>query len=379
MGGNDGPTSPPVGEDGPIVAGTGGVPGSGDTGGSGGSRLDAPGTGGMFADGSVAGAGGVVNCPYPAGFDGDAGWMCGSVSVSVSRRPVDVLLVIDQSGSMQKSLAADCLCTASTGDDAGSLCSNTTGCANRWIALKSAVGQTIANASGIQWGAEIFPSPGGDACSANPTPQVPVGADSGALVQSQIDAITPGGNTPTAAAISAAAVYLSTLADQNNKIILLATDGEPNCGAAQSNPTASDVEDTIAAITAAAHAGFPVYVIGMGPSIGNLDRMAQAGGTERYYSATTLEQLRTGFSSISRGAMSCTLALPGTPSDPDNIAVYVDKQAVPKDSTNGWTYGATTAFIELTGSYCANLLAAQDMTVQVLFGCSGLVPPICIP
>lgn len=67
------------------------------------------------------------------------------------------------------------------------------------------------------------------------------------------------------------------------------------------------------------------------------------------------------------------------PPDLNNVAVYVDKQLVPKDPANGWSYGATTSAIELTGSYCDHLLTAQTASVQVLFGCPGMPPPMCIP
>ena len=56
--------------------------------------------------------------------------------------------------------------------------------------------------------------------------------------------------------------------------------------------------------------------------------------------------------------------------DPNNVAVYVNKQQVPQDPNNGWTYGATSQDIELKGSYCDNITAGQDTTVQILFGCA---------
>ena len=79
--------------------------------------------------------------------------------------------------------------------------------------------------------------------------------------------------------------------------------------------------------------------------------------------------------------MSCTVNLPSPPPDVYNIAVYVNKQLVLQDATNGWTYGATNMYIVLNGSYCDTLVTAQDASVDVLFGCPGLppIPPICIP
>ena len=372
-GSTDSPTNTSAGTGGVIMPGTGGAP---NTGGMSGSRFDGSATGGTVADGNVTGAGGDYLCWPSPGYD-DAGWPCGSYSISTSRRLNDVLLVLDRSGSMQKSLVEDCLCTDGAGNEGGSSCSATTTCADRWTTVKSIVGQMIASASGVEWGVELFPSPLAASCSVSPAPQWPVSVDGG--VPAQLDAITPGGNTPTAAAVSAATAYLSALADQNKKVMVLVTDGEPNCAAGQASATSSDTEATLAAITAAFSAGFPVYVIGVGPSVGNLDDMAKAGGTVGYYPATSPELLSDALSAISKMVASCTFVLPGTPTDPNNVAVYINKQRMERDSVNGWAYGATTSTIVLTGAYCESLMTALDTTVQILFGCSGLAPPPCLP
>jgi hypothetical protein len=58
----------------------------------------------------------------------------------------------------------------------------------------------------------------------------------------------------------------------------------------------------------------------------------------------------------------------------------VNNQQVPQDSNEGWTYGATSQDIELNGSYCDNIAAGQDTSVQILFGCPGAPPfPTFIP
>jgi hypothetical protein len=107
--------------------------------------------------------------------------------------------------------------------------------------------------------------------------------------------------------------------------------------------------------------------------------MAKAGGTASYYPATSPEQLSAAFSAISQIVTSCTFALPSPPPDPNNVAVYVDKKIVPMDPANGWTYGATTAFIVLNGAYCDRLVTAETTTIQIALGCPGMIPPVCIP
>jgi hypothetical protein len=337
------------------------------------------GTGGATADGGPPGTGGIILCPsLPEPLDA-ADWLCGSVTVSVARRPTDVLIVLDRSGSMRRSLTADCLCTAGAGDDAASLCSNTADCTDRWTTVKSALRRVVGDAPDVQWGIEVFPPPGDSTCSVSPTPLLPIGADSGATVQAELDAITPGGNTPMAAAIRAATPYLSALADGNSKAILLATDGVPECAEGQPGPIPGDLEDAIAASAAAWSAGFPVYVIGAGPGASALDDLARAGGTGTHYPGTAPDLTSEALAPISRTVMTCTIALPSAPPDVNNVAVYVDKHLVPNDPANGWQYGTTTSVIDLTGSYCEELLNAQDANIQVLLGCPGMAPPVCIP
>jgi hypothetical protein len=209
-------------------------------------------------------------------------------------------------------------------------------------------------------------------------PQVPIAANTAATIQGQIAAVGPSSYTPTAAAINAATAYLKTVQDGNHKAILLATDGEPNCGGGQ-DVVASDLPSTLAALQSASAAGFPVYVIGIGPSVGNLNNMAQAGGTGTYYPATSPQQLSDALTKISSAVGSCSFTAASPPPDPSLVSVYVDKQLVSKDANNGWTFGATTATIVLTGSVCADMMSGASSQVEILFGCPNAPPPTVIP
>jgi hypothetical protein len=240
--------------------------------------------------------------------------------------------------------------------------------------------KAVAEGPGIQWGLEVFPYPAEAACTASPTVQLSVGADSGAMVGRYLDAISPGGNTPMAAAISAATSHLTSLSDGDNKAILLVTDGVPECSEGQSSAESGDeMEATIAAIAAAKRSGFPVYVIGAGPAAPALDALAQAGGTGTHYPARSLIPISDAIAAISGTARSCAITLRDPPPDIDNVVVYFDQQLVPKDPSNGWIYEATSPSIELTGSYCESLLTARSASIAIVFGCPGMLPPTCIP
>jgi hypothetical protein len=190
----------------------------------------------------------------------------------------------------------------------------------------------------------------------------------------QIEGVTLGNNTPTAKAIAAATAYLQTVEDRNRKVILLATDGQPNCGAAGGD---SDIPGALAALQVASTAGFKVYVIGIGPSVGDLDNFAQAGGTEHYYPAASAADLANALASISKAVTSCTFTIDDLPkgADGSNIAVYVDGKLLAQDPANGWSFGVTPQTVQLNGSTCDLVKSKPATKVQVYFGCPEIPPP----
>ena len=326
-------------------------------------------TGGDSGAAGVSGTGGAA-VPSTAG-------NCGSVTSKADRIPADVLLVQDASGSMTWSIAEDCACQRNSST---SLCQNRTNCVDRWSTLKDAVSATVTANNGINWGLELFADPkdrSAQQCSVAATPQVPIGNNTAASIGQVLASVTPSSATPTASAIKNATTYLKTVSDSNKKAILLATDGEPNCGGGQSDTT--DLTNTLTAIKAAADAGFPVYVVGIGPSVGNLDSMAQNGGTSKYYPATSPQQLSDALAAISKVVASCTFTSSTPPPDASLVYVYVDKQLVPKDASNGWAFGADNSTIVLHGSVCDAVMAGTSKLVEIVFGCPCIAPSEVIP
>jgi len=312
---------------------------------------------------------------------------CGTQTSGTSQEPADVLLVLDRSGSMDESISEECYCDPAKVQRGGTgpqACPNASECKTRWVTVTSAVNTTIASTTAIHWGLKFFSTSGGSGpnssgCNVSTAVEVAVGAANAATaIQTQIAATSPGNNTPTAAAITAATTYLKTVTDQNNKVILLATDGEPNCKAGGKN-TDSDVPGTVTAIGAALAAGFKVYVIGIGPSVGNLDSFAQAGGTTKSFPATSPQDLAAALASISKAVTTCTFALAKTPPDVNNISVYLDKNLLQKDPANGWSLGANSQTVVLNGTSCEKVTSGEATQVQVLFGCPGVAPPLIIP
>jgi hypothetical protein len=355
--------------------GAGGSTGNGGSTGAGGNGGMAGPDGAPASD--AASAGGTIDASDGPAPTGEAS--CGMYTTAASRVPTDVLLVLDRSGSMATSISMDCCCDNACAQSTGSrLCTDTTDCTARWPAVASAVSATISQTPGINWGLKLFSSPAGSgACGVNAGVEVAIGVGSSGAIQTQIASIAPANNTPTTAAITAATAYLQTVDDQSNKVILLATDGEPNCRAGSANT--SDVSGAVAAIQAALSAGFRVYVVGIGPSVGNLDEFARAGGTDHYFPAMSASDLTNALTGISQSVVSCAYTISQAIDDPANLAVYVDGKLVSRDPANGWSLGASSQAIVLNGSACTSVTSGASAKVQILFGCPGTTPPPFLP
>ncbi len=361
--------------------GTGGVtPGGGNGGGGAPSDASLENTGGNLPDADpvhintdvIPAWWGITDAygpdtPPPPSLDAH----CGITQKETVRQLVDILLVLDRSTSMRFKVEEDCYCTNDSGP-MGRLCADTTDCVSRWAALAPAVKATLADSENVFWGLKLYPNAGNMSCAVSETMDVEVGADSAPRIEELIDSPQYSSSTPTAAAVASATTYLKGLSDNNKRVILLATDGEPNCKGGTVG--AEDVDGASAACAAALEAGFPVYVIGIGPTVSNLSALAEAGGTNDYYPATSPEQLAEALNAISKIVGSCTYQADAEPEDPANVAVYVNKQMIEKDAADGWKYGSTTKDIELTGKYCQDILDGKATAVQILFGCPGAPP-----
>jgi hypothetical protein len=337
-------------------------------------QAGAPGTGG---EGGTTGS---------TGTSGNVEATCGDTTITPNQAPVDVLIVLDRSDSMGYSMGDDCYCASYPANlRQGSLCNpQPADCGDRWTVVSAAVDQTVAANPQLNWGLDLFSAPSSPACSVSLVPQVLIGTNNVLPIQSLLATMDLQLWTPTAAAVNAARMYLETVTDGNDKVILLATDGEPNCmnGKASSE---DDMANTAAAVAAAAAEGYPVYVVGIGPAfaVANLDQLAQAGGTGHYYPAESAESLAESLATISKiVSTTCEFQTPMSPPDDSKVWVYVDKTLINQVATStedGWRFGATSSNIVLTGSYCADLLAGAPSTVQIIFGCKDYIPPINIP
>ncbi|HET9957423.1 MAG TPA: VWA domain-containing protein [Polyangiaceae bacterium] len=197
---------------------------------------------------------------------------CAGVSFEGERIPVDLYIMFDQSGSML--------------NDVGGM--------TRLDAVRQAVTTFLRDSGGAAIGVGIGyfgTQPIGQvSCNAADysRPAVPVSLNHELVIQS-VSGREPTGETPTAAALTGACGYVSEYARSNPgraAAILLVTDGTPeapvSCSQGGCCPTLDQAADA-ASSCAAGKTPIPTYVLGVGPNLDGLHRIAAAGGTERAY------------------------------------------------------------------------------------------------
>jgi hypothetical protein len=218
-----------------------------------------------------------------------------------------------------------------------------------------------------------------------------------------ITSTQPRGGTPTLPALQGAIQYAKQVAQQRPEekpAVVLVTDGEPGFnidGSFQPGCADNDVSHVAAAAAAALAAtpSIPTYVIGVGPSLNNLNKIASSGGTKQALMVAVADPTKTAASFQSaldqiRGQLlSCDFSLPPPPA-----GKQLDVEAVNVALTNGggetilgysndcsngqaWHYDNATAptRIQLCPAACDS--ARQDATAKltIAFGCrtNGIV------
>ncbi|HEX7669120.1 MAG TPA: vWA domain-containing protein [Polyangiaceae bacterium] len=319
---------------------------------------------------------------------GDASAFCAATVHEAEGIQLDMLIVMDGSGSMKDEVAGGA----------------------KWALLQAALDRFSNDpaSAGIGVGVSYF--------------GVPVGYDAGDLVVScdvadyavpavaiatlpqnapaivaSLAGYVPQGGTPTRPALAGGIEYANAWLARHGThrmILVLATDGEPN-----------DCESTVLAVSQvaadalAARPSVQTYVIGVGESLDNLDQIAAAGGTDHAYivdtSSTTTERFVLALNSIrGEAALPCQYEIPvpdgatGRLVDFESVNVAYTESGdasrgtraillqVPNDRScdtagGGWYYDDPSAptSILLCSSTCARVKADIRGRVDVLVGC----------
>jgi von Willebrand factor type A domain len=291
---------------------------------------------------------------------------CGFQDYMLERRPAELLMVLDRSGSMREP-------------------ANFMTLASKWDETVPALNETIMKtAATVSWGMKLFPV-GLVACSTIDGVDVPIAANNAPMMLATIAGTMPLGNgTPTRYAIQKAVAHLKATPTNTPRYILLATDGEPNCADEMTNALV-DPDGAVEAIRMAAADGFKTFVIGIATQFGDanmtLNRMAEAGGEPRagdprYYPVASRAELVNALSLITGKVADCVFPLGKLPPSPDDVAVDVNGMRVNRDPTkmNGWDYTANNMAIQIHGPACEAIKNANAQ-VKITFGCPGVVIP----
>jgi hypothetical protein len=125
-----------------------------------------------------------------------------------------------------------------------------------------------------------------------------------------------------------------------------------------------------------------VFVMGIatqaGEAHGTLNEMAIRGGraradATRYYPVASRADLVSALELVTGQVFACTFRLDQMPPDPDNVAVALDGDALPRDPTHleGWDYGEGASSVVLFGAACGRLRNGEASRVQILYGCAS--------
>jgi len=285
------------------------------------------------------------------------------VETEIIGDPPDLLLVVDASSSMITPLGFDFTTT-------------------KWSVMDAALEELVDEYEGrINFGLMTFPGSG--ECGAGVV-RADIAPRNASTIVGQLDAHAPSftsGATPTHISLDEARAYYAGRAPNPiGRYVLLATDGLPNCGLPRDEEgnTMPTVEESVTAVSGLQSDGIDTYVLGFGSFIAGdataLTRMAEAGGTTRYYPASSPSTLASAFETIAAEIIppSCTLEL-GTPRDPSLLRVELDGTVVPRDMsrTRGWDYDEGTNTITFYGADCDRLQSSSGGSVSVDFGCPG--------
>jgi hypothetical protein len=296
-------------------------------------------------------------------------------------------------------------------DASGSMATAEPGEATRYAQVQDAALGLVRNLGPlINVGAALFPvDASGDTCHAGGevfpvTPGDPYTGGQGdgptTTAFRYATSIVPYGGTPVSATIAALTPGLAGLSGRT--IVVLATDGGPNCNPDASCPpeecmpfiegqcdatccepqgpagpmSCVDRAATVAAITALAAAGIQVYVVGIPGSelYGDvLDDMAIAGGAPQfvspfYYKVDTLDTLGGVLASIASVVVSCEFDLSTPPPEEGKTNVYLDNDLILYSDADGWRWKSETV-VELVGDPCQRVKSGKVKQVQIVSGC----------
>ena len=294
---------------------------------------------------------------------------CAEVDVRLTRQSASVMLLIDQSGSM----------------------TNAFGGTTRWNAVRNALvdrstGVLRALEGDLRFGLAMYTGHDGNRSGTCPIlrPPIPAARNRVDAIAAALNAAMPDDDTPTAESVTAVAQMLRAIPaseEPGARVIVLATDGEPDT-CAQPDPMTTTERNaaragSVAAVREAFRDGIRTFVISVGSDVSeaHLRDLANAGSgttTGRFYRASDPAALTAAFREITVGVRSCVFRLNGRVSDAATGDVRLDGAPLTLGAADGWSLRSPSE-IELRGAACERARTTSS-SLSARFPC-GVVTP----
>jgi hypothetical protein len=347
------------------------------------------------------GTGNATNIPTtPQGGGGGVGGGCASANVMFKQETPNVMLVVDRSLSMNDAFGAESrwntVRTALTDPAMGllpmletqvrfGLTMYTTPPPAMGGGRMGGGGRTGAGGAGGLGGGGMVSS-GGMSTTCPVLVDVPIALNNYMPIQTVYAATEPLGHTPTGESVAAIWPKIQALDPvtfPGPRVMVLATDGEPNLCGNPNNSLREGQQASEMAIQAAYEAGIPTFVISVGDEVGeeHLRRIANLGQgfpandmMNRFYPANDPSQLADAFETIISGVRACVFDLNGKVNL--NAAtmgrVTVDGMNLTYMDPNGWHLNGQGQVV-VDGSACQQIQTGAT-GVDIWFPCGAFVP-----
>lgn len=294
--------------------------------------------------------------------------ICADVNVEFKQQTPSVMVLIDQSGSM----------------------TNKFGTNSRWDSLYNTLMNTSTGVlktleKDVRFGVTFYTSNDGfDGGTCPILTKTPIALNN----FSEIDKVYhplkpfPSGDTPTGESIAAVTKDLEAFNADGPKVIVLATDGEPDTCAMPDPEMGQGV--SVAAAQAAFTKSIRTFIISVGAETSDkhLQDMANAGtglavgGAQNapFYKALNEAALIAAFQTIIGGVRSCIFQLNGKVNLPDAALgkVLLDNKPLSYNDPNGWKLNAPDQ-LELVGESCTTIKSGSHQ-FSVVFPCGTVTP-----
>lgn len=276
---------------------------------------------------------------------------CAGSEYEAESVPPNVLIMLDKSGSMDRSIGSD----------------------TKWNIAVQAIETLVADfGDQIRFGLVVYPE--GRSCDPGNV-VVEIGDGTASDIVTALANTRPVGSTPIGASLEAMLGYDGLKDPMRQNFVLMITDGEEQCR--------GDGESAVEALRAL-DPEVKTFVVGFGSGVdaSELNAMAVAGGTElagetKYYQADDAASLQQAFADIGGEVLGCAYQIEdvGLKLKAEDIYIYFDGEAVEHDPTgaNGWEFESDTNQVIFHGPACEALRSGIVEDLVIVHGCPIII------